>query len=400
MRTRIWPCMTAIAAFAALSIADRSAGAPPKDKTVRYVVVRLDTLGGNAGGGISINNESWVTGVSTLEGEQTAHATLWRKGETIDLGTLGGPNSAVGWPVKNNNGDIVGIAELDEVDPLGERFSCAPFFGTPATGNICRGFLWRDDVMTGLDPFDGGTHSYAAGINNQGQIVGWAENGVVDATCVAPQIQQFQAALWSAKDPGAAPAVLPPLEGDGSSSATAINDRGQVVGISGACDRAFGRFSARKAVMWEDGVPRPLDDLGGVAWNTPAALNHHGDAAGFANTSGGSAGGLHTHAVLWPREGGILDLETVDDDAIGLAFGINDRRQVVGQSIGAGGSRAFLWQDGVITDLNALVEAGSPYLIFANDINDHGEIAGQGCVACDTGETFAVKLIPVNGGAK
>jgi len=395
MRTRIWTCIAALAVF---SVADRSTGAPPKDKTVRYVVVRLDTLGGDAGGGNSINNRGWVTGVANLAGNQEAHATLWRQGETIDLGTLGGPNSAVSWPVKNNNGDIVGIAELDEVDPLGETFSCAPFFGTPPTGNICRGFLWRDDVMTGLDPFEGGTHSYAAGINNQGQIVGWAENGVVDSTCVAPQILQFQAALWSAKDPGAAPQVLPPLEDDGSSSATAINDRGQIVGISGACDRAFGRFSARKAVMWEDGVPRPLDDLGGAAWNTPAALNQHGDAAGFANVAGG--GGLSAHAVLWPREGGIVDLETVDDDVLSLAFGINDRRQVVGQSIGAGGSRAFLWQDDEIVDLNDLVEAGSPHLIYANDINNHGEIAGQGCVACDTTDTFAVKLIPVNGGAK
>ena len=51
MRTRIWPYMTALAALAALSIADRSAGAPPRDKTVRYVVIRLDTLGGSAGGG-------------------------------------------------------------------------------------------------------------------------------------------------------------------------------------------------------------------------------------------------------------------------------------------------------------------------------------------------------------
>ena len=95
-----------------------------------------------------------------------------------------------------------------------------------------------------------------------------------------------------------------------------------------------------------------------------------------------------------------MDLETVDDDVLSLAFGINDRRQVVGQSIGAGGSRAFLWQDGVITDLNSLVAPGSPFLIYANDINDHGEIAGQGCVDCAGGETFAVKLIPVNGGAK
>jgi probable HAF family extracellular repeat protein len=385
--------------MAALSIADRSAGAPPqKDEAIRYVVVRLDTLGGNAGGGNSINNKGWVAGVANLEGDQEAHATLWRKGETVDLGTLGGPNSAVSWPVKNNNGDIVGIAELDEADPNGETFSCAPFFGTPATGNICRGFLWRDDVMIGLDPFAGGTHSYAAGINNRGQIVGWAENGIEDSTCVAPQILQFHAALWDAKSPEAPPRDLPPLEGDSSSSATAINDRGQIVGISGLCDRAFGRFSARKAVIWEDGAPRPLDDLGGIAWNTPAALNQHGDSAGFANVAGG--GGLSAHAVLWPREGGIVDLETVDGDVIALAFGINDRRQVVGQSIGAGGSRAFLWQDGEMMDLNGLVAPGSPFLIYANDINNHGVIAGQGCDDCASGETFAVQLIPVHGGPK
>ena len=95
-----------------------------------------------------------------------------------------------------------------------------------------------------------------------------------------------------------------------------------------------------------------------------------------------------------------MDLETVDGDVIGLAFGINDRRQVVGQSIGAGGSRAFLWQDDEIVDLNDLVADGSPHLVYANDINNHGEIAGQGCVDCASGETFAVKLIPVNGGAK
>ena len=75
MRTRIWTCIAALAAF---FVADRSTGVPPEDKTVRYVVVRLDTLGGNAGGGNSINNRGWVTGVANLAGDQEAHATLWR----------------------------------------------------------------------------------------------------------------------------------------------------------------------------------------------------------------------------------------------------------------------------------------------------------------------------------
>jgi len=73
---------------------------------------------------------------------------------------------------------------------------------------------------------------------------------------------------------------------------------------------------------------------------------------------------------------------------------LNSKGQVVGQSIGAGGSRAFLWENGVLMNLNDLVEDGSPFLIFANDINDKGEIAGQGCTDCASGATFAVKLIP------
>ena len=400
MRKRIWTCMTAVAALTVVSIGDsgRMSGAEPKkDKTIRYVVVRLDTLGGNAGGGIGINNKGWITGVSNLEGDVEARVTLWRKGGTKDLGTLGGPNSGVAFPVKANDGAVVGISETDEDQPLGERFSCVGFFGTPASGKVCRGFVWRDDRMTGLDPFEGGDNSFAAGANDRGQIVGWAENGIHDATCTAPQVLQFHAAVWSASDPEAEPQDLPPLEGDSSSAAVAINESGQIVGISGACDRAVGRRSARKAVIWKDGVPSPLPDLGGVAWNTPAAINSHGDSAGFAKTAGGS--GLSTHAVLWPREGGIVDLKLLDGDVISFAFGINAHRQVVGQSIGDV-SRAILWQDGVLTDLNDVVEDGSPFLIFANDINDHGEIAGQACVDCASGATFAVRLIPVNGGLK
>jgi probable HAF family extracellular repeat protein len=383
-----------IAIAAALSVADRMAGAETakKKKTIRYKVVTLDTLGGTQGAGISIDNPGRVTGVSTQDGDLTAHATLWRKGETVDLRTLGGPNSALAFPSKVNHGDVVGISETDEDQPLGEVFSCVAFFGTPRSGKVCRGFLWRDGVMTGLDPLPGGDNTFAAGANDHGQIVGWAENGVHDTTCTLPQVLQFRAVIWTRG--GAEIQELVPFGDDSTSAAVAINDKGQVVGISGQCDRARGRLSAVHAVIWENGLPRNLGDLGGVAWNTPTAINHHGDIAGFSNLPTDPPGALNAHAVLWPRGGEIVDLKTLGDDPLSLAFGINAKGQVVGQSIGADGSRAFLWQDGVLMNLNDLVEDGSPYLIFANDINDKGEIAGQGCTDCASGATFAVKLIP------
>jgi probable HAF family extracellular repeat protein len=299
----------------------------------------------------------------------------------------------VSWPVKNKKGVIVGISEIADVDPLGETFSCAPFFGTPFTGHSCRGFLWRDDEMTPLPPFPGGNNSYATGVNDRGQAVGWAENGIHDTTCTFPQVLQFRAAIWG---PGENPMQeLPPILDDSSSAATAINNNGQVVGISGRCDRAFGRFSAFHAVLWENGVPTDLGNFGGVAWNTPTAINSRGQVTGFSDFPGDQAGGPNAHAFLWSKQNGLEDLKTLPGDAISLAFGINDRGQVVGQSIGANGSHAFLWEDGVMKDLNDLVPSGTPILFFANDVDDRGQIVGGALDAA--GNSLAFVAVPDQG---
>ena len=47
-------------------------------------------------------------------------------------------------------------------------------------------------------------------------------------------------------------------------AATAINDKGQVVGISGACGVAVGDVSAAHAVIWENEVPTRIPDF----WRT------------------------------------------------------------------------------------------------------------------------------------
>jgi probable HAF family extracellular repeat protein len=367
---------------------------PAQSKPGNYSVVGLGMLGGTVSGGSSINNRSRVTGFSNLPGDTRTHATLWRDGSTLDLGTLGGLNndlnSAVIWPVKNDRGLIPGISETPATDPLGERWSCAAFFPT-VTGHTCLGFVWQDGVMTALPTFLGGNNGYASGANNQGQVVGWAENSVHDSTCVAPQVLQFRAALWGPNSGQIQ--ELPPLPGDTTSAATAINDKGQAVGISGICDRAVGRFSAAHAVLWQDGTVTDIGNLGGVAWNTPTAINHQGQVVGFSDLPGDESGAPNFHAFLWTKSGGIQDLGTLPGDVYSLAFGINDRGQVVGQSIGAGGSRAFLWQNGVMTDLNTLVPPGSLYLVYANDINASGEIAG-GAFDENTGESPAFLATP------
>jgi probable HAF family extracellular repeat protein len=392
MKSCIRNCTTLMFLFAVLTI---SAQLPAQ---TRYRIVSLDNLGGTVGGANSINNRGWVTGTTNLEGDQFSRATLWvSNAPPINLGTLGGPNSnsAVAWPVKSDNGVIVGISETEEINPLGERFSCPGFFGTPLTGRSCRGFRWEKGMMTAL-PTLGGYNSYATGANNRGQAVGWAENTFQDPTCVHPrQVLQFRAVIWGPKNDDIQ--QLLPFGQDTSSAATAINDEGQVVGISGICDRAVGRFSARHAVLWENGVPRNIGDFGGIAWNTPTAINHQGTIVGFSDFPGDDSGVPNFHAFISVGGGPIQDLKTVGDDPYSLAFGLNEKNQVVGQSLDADfNSRAFIWENGKMTDLNSLVPDGSPFLIYANDINERGEIAGQACIPerCAAGETFAFLAIP------
>ena len=285
MKNRI--ALTLLVAALLAGAAQAGGGTPPASGgQILYRVTNLPPLGGTSSVGFSINDRGWVAGRSNLSGNQSRHATLWRNGALTDLGTLGGPNSAVLWPVKNIRGIVSGIAQTDEPDPLNETWSCG-FFFPPATrtGKRCLGFRWEDGVMTRL-PTLGGTHGFATGTNNLGQTVGWAENNVHDPTCVEPQELQFRAVLWG---PGDDPQIrqLRPLPGTGDTvtAATALNDFGQVVGISGICDQAVGRLSAIHSVLWEHGRPIEIGDLGGVAWNTPMAINQRGDVVGFANAS-------------------------------------------------------------------------------------------------------------------
>ena len=357
-----------------------------------YRVTHLESLGGTVSRGNSINNRGWVTGYSNLEGNQKRHATLWLDGSPFDLGTLGGPNSSVAWPVKNNRGLIVGISQTVTPEPLGETWSCAIFFGTPtATGYTCLGFVWEKGVMKAL-PTLGGNNGYAAAANNRGQVVGWAENTVHDPTCVPPQVLQFRAVLWEPHKNKTQ--ELPPLPGDTSGAATAINDKGQVVGISGTCDQAVGRLTAKHAVLWEKGRVIDLGNLGEFHWNTPTAINHHGDVAGFASLPSDPDNAV-LRAFLWTRRGGIQNLGTLPGDVSSQASGINDRGQVVGVSCDAANvCRAFLWEDGVMKDLNTLTAPGyTGHLFSAQDINDRGEITGR-AIDGETGERVAFLARP------
>lgn len=364
-----------------------------RDETVRYSITELDGPNGWSSGA-SVNNRGWVGGTSRGPTDDTRQATIWRDGEATELGTLGGPNSAIVWPVKNERGMVVGIAETDDVDPRDEAWSCAAFLGAD-TDRACVGFVWHRGKMRPLPTF-GGTHGFAAGVNNDGQVVGWAELAKVDRTCnQTRQFLGFRAARWDTRT--GRMYRLRPLRNDTASAATAINDRGQVVGISGICSNAVGGDTARHAVLWERGRVIEIGDLGGDAWNTPMALNDWGLVVGFANQPEASGGGFLEEGFMWTRWTGIQALGMLDGDIRSQALGVNNRGQIVGLSRAATGERehvdhAVIWRGGGPVDLNDLALDYDGHLLYANDINDAGVITGEAIDA--DGESVAFLATP------
>src|SRR5919204_1991935 len=372
-----------------------------KTKKVQYNVSDLPSLGGTSSGGNSINDQSWVAGYSRLP-DRNRHAILWRNSLLSDLGTLGGPNSSVTWNVKNTAGIIVGISQTADPQLLGESWSSAAFYSTPNNvGYINLGFVWQNNQMRGLPNFPGGNNGFATGANNLGQVVGWAENGVHDPTCCCTQVLQFRPAMWTL-GPTDQIHELPLIPGDTSGAATAINDNGQVVGISGICDQAVGRHTAKHAVLWENsGVTDIYPDAPAPWWNTPTAINQHGDVVGFAGDPGFVEGEV-LHAFLWTKDNGVKVLKPlrgrVPEHVDSEAYGINEARQVVGVSCDADqvDCRAVIWDHGVYpTDLNDFKGSYSGILALAKDINNKGEITGR-AVDPITGVLIAYLAVPVD----
>jgi probable HAF family extracellular repeat protein len=367
----------------------------------QYQVSNLPGLGGTSNGGNSINDQTWVSGYSRLA-DRNRHAALWRNGVLSDLGTLGGPNSSVTWNVKNTAGIIVGISQTADPQLFGESWSSAAFYSTPNNvGYINLGFVWQNNQMRGLPNFPGGNNGFATGANNLGQVVGWAENGFHDPNCCCTQVLQFLPAVW---DIGSGDQIhdLPLITGDSSGAATAINDHGQIVGISGICDQAIGRHTAKHAVLWENGTVTDIyPNAPAPWWNTPTAINERGDVVGFAGDPAFVEGDI-VHAFLWTREDGIRQLKPlqrrVPPHVDSEAYGINEARQIVGISCDADfvDCRAVVWNNGTVpTDLNELKGSYSAHLESAKDINNKGEITGR---AFDptTGVLTAYLAVPVS----
>ena len=330
-----------------------------------YSVIDLGDLGDDESLARAINDSGVVVGWSKVGSDD--HAFAWDPANLmIDLGILdsgqGNPRRSRAYDI-NNSSTAVGLSR-----------------GLP----LDRAVVWPDVTAPPLDiigtfpardPF-----ARAFGINDAGVIVGesqFAQDGSNDG------IRGFKTS-----DSGLI--VLEDLpNGSPKSSANAINNNGDAVGLSSTTNDDG--FQVDRAVMWPDEDPMNPIDLGDLIGGQDFSVAE--DVNDLGQVVGSSEAGSGIRAFSWTQETGMVALDIPDGRQTSQAWGINNLNQIVGES----DEQAVLWDPimGVL-DLNVLLDAsGNGWdLDTAFDINNRGQIVGLGINPDGDSHAFLLNPIP------
>ena len=233
-----------------------------------------------------------------------------------------------------------------KLNNLGDIAGRAP----SAAGGGIRAAVWNHSDLKSkqLGALLGGDYSSASAINDAGEVAG--------ASNIREAILPF---IWT---PTTGLQRVQLLPGDNCGQANGINKYGHVAGYSS------GKTGA-KAFLWtrSKGV-RNLGVLPGGNYSRTCDINDLDEVAGTSASSTGD------HAVLWTKTGNVRDLGTLPGDTSSEATAINNNGDVVGYSKGPRGMRAFLWtQASGMQDLGVLPGGGSSRAL---GINDMGAVVG------------------------
>jgi probable HAF family extracellular repeat protein len=336
-----------------------------------YDVIELGTLGGSNSAAFGMNDRGQVVGWS-LDSSNRAQAFVWQNGTMTGLGFSPGGNSSVARAI-NNNGLITGYAS------------------SPTNAHA---FLFITNTLVDIGTV-GGARSWGYAINDQGDIAGSSR-----ITNSGPSANDINGFLWRSNSFTRIRSYHEWYSCDGFG----MNESRRICGTTflwAASERWW-------AYVWFDNNSNGVDEelemmvlgaLGGTNWNNYThsgayGINDLGQVVGYTTVATNTAYPVHAFLVtpsngwwkitpddLPPVNKLMKDLGTLDGFTNNsYANAINNSTWIVGtSSTRSGTNQAFLWRNGVMTNLNKLIAQNSGWVLTnATAINEANEIAGSG----------------------
>jgi probable HAF family extracellular repeat protein len=270
--------------------------------------------GYTASGAMAINDSGTAVGsvygpANGFEARSYSEAAVFRPGGVSLLGTLPAidPNLPFGTGINfrpesgamavNSAGLVAGFSNRG-TDPA------------TATNSPFRAVTFSGGGVLDLGTL-GGAQSFAYGLNNLGQVVGWAQTD-------SGQLRAFLYANGSMSDITGAPSI-----------ARAINDQGQIVG-------QFNNNGQNQAFLYSNGTVRGLG-ISGEAFSTALGLNGLGQVVGEFKTNSNSpkAAFMFSENVRYTLDdlasSFMAGAQGAGFVSLSIASGINDAGQIVGE---------------------------------------------------------------------
>ncbi|HZR53483.1 MAG TPA: hypothetical protein VFB06_28750 [Streptosporangiaceae bacterium] len=293
-------------------------------------------------------------------GTLTATATL------AIAGLAGAANASTGYhfSMLNNGADPT----FNQLLGINDDGVIAGYFGSGAQGHPNKGYeLWTPDTYRN-ENFPHSVQTQVTGLNNEGVTVGfWSTmntaSGANSNFGFYARNGRFHAVNFPTGD-NASPQVDQLLGVNNHDVAVGFYTNGQ------GGNRGY-EYDIRTHQFTRVLVPGAPGGTAGPSL-TAAAINDHGDVAGFYNRTSAKV-----DAFLRLSDGRFITL-AVPGASMTQAFGVNDGDEVVGAYTTGSGDNAqahgFVWRPG-----HGFVTVDDPHGIGAttiNGVNDHGDLVG------------------------
>ena len=312
--------------------------------SLSYNIIDIGTLGGSESWPAQINDTGSVVGMAR-DGANQQNSFLYENGSIQKLGTLAGKSNSYASDI-----NITGLV-------VGNSFNSSSDY---------EAYIYQNGSMTAIGTLGG--RSYALGVNDSGNIVGWSDTGGSSHAFLYNGTEMVDLGTF----------------GETRSSAYGINNNNQVI-----INSRSGSFGWDKTILYDYDTGN-YQDIGSLGGNSGQAdgINDNGYVVGGSTTASGGY-----HAYLYDGMG-MSDLGTLGG-ILSHAYDVNNDGQIVGYYEMANGVRNAFFHDGTnMYDLRDLVVGNESWdsLSLAVAINNMGQIVGHGTIG---GQNHAFLLNPM-----